>query len=100
MKLLAHPDQTPLVIRVRYYGGNLYVATAPNQGVYRSASGEQGFDHAAAALLERHFPGQPDKVDPIPHNDARVAALNVKPDRNDADTKGTRWFIAHVAIAD
>lgn len=100
MQLLEHPDLTTLLIRVRYYGGNNYVASAPNQGIYRSAACEQGFDRAAELLLDRHFPGHQSVPRQIPHNDARVQALGVRHDRNDADAKEVRWYAAEVEIAD
>ena len=100
MKLLPSPDLTTLIIRVRYYGNHLYLASVPNQGVYRSAQAKQGFERAAEVLLERHFPGQAATPVQIPHNDARVQALELKVDRNDRDAKEIRWFAAAVEIAD
>lgn len=100
MQLLPSPNTTTLVIRVRYYGGHNYVASAPNQGIFRSAGCEQGFDRAAEMLLDRHFPGHGTAPTQIPHNDARVQALGVKPDRNDGDAKEVRRYVAHVEIAD
>lgn len=97
---LPNPDTTTLVIRVRAFDGNLFVASTPNQGHYRSASCEQGFAAAANSLIERHYGNQRADLREISPNDARVSALNMKPCRLDHDAKETRWFVAHVEIAD
>lgn len=100
MSQASSSDLTVLLIRVRQYGPNSFTASTPNQGLYHSASSEKSFDDAVEELLIRHFPDRGAEVEMIPHNSAAVAALGVKPDRNDADAIETRWFTAEVEIAD
>jgi hypothetical protein len=100
IELLPSPDLQTLVICVRAYDGNLFLASTPKQKFYRTASTSQGFESAAIALLERHYPDAHTAPVQVSPNDARVAALQMNHKRLDADSKETRWFISEVAVAD
>ena len=45
-----------LLIRVRYYQGNVFLATAINHPMILSAQSEAGFEPAANAIAFRAFP--------------------------------------------
>lgn len=47
----------PLLIRVRYYQGNVFLATSIHHRPLLSAQSEAGFVQAARALSLRAFPG-------------------------------------------
>lgn len=100
LAVLPDPDHTDLVIRVRHYGANTYVATTPQQGVFRTCGTEQGFERTADIFLDRHFPGAHGGCVRIDPADPRVLALGIKPDRHSADAKEERWYLARVQIAD
>jgi hypothetical protein len=91
MKPLSKIQRQTYVIRVRYYGQNTYLATTPQQGVYRGRSCEQGFDRAAEMLVDAHFPGC--VAVPVSPDDARIAALGIQLGRTDADPKESRWYV-------
>lgn len=100
LSTLPSPGISTIIIRVRYFPGSQYLATVPNQGVFRSCSVIQGFEPAARALLVRHFPGVAGDPVEIPSTDERVQALNLKADRHDHDAKETRFFIAAIETLD
>jgi len=96
LRVLPDSKAETVVIRVRDYLGNAYLATTPNQGVYRSSLSAAGFEPAVNAILERHWKGRQTHVRRIEANDPRVTALGVKLDRHDAAAKETRWFLASI----